>query len=98
MQRPGSASPREPLTGVTRYRPVCGVQAFAGAAEGRQQEVKFRGGQASESQTPALVAPEFCVGHHKAIVLLFRIKSLVAVWLSGARGGFNLLSACHGLS
>src|SRR3954464_14386435 len=75
MQRPGSASPREPLTGVTRYSPVCGVQAFAGAAEGRQQEVKCRGRQASESQTPALVAPEFCVGHHKAMVLLFGIKS-----------------------
>src|SRR3954452_7501097 len=81
MQRPGSDSPREPLTGVTRYSPVCGVQAFAGAAEGRQQEVKCRGRQASESQTPALVAPEFCVGHHKAMVLLFRIKSSTAAIL-----------------
>src|SRR6266700_992426 len=60
---------------MTRGRPIRGVQEVAGASEGRQQEINFGGGQAGESQTPARVAPEFCVGDHKAILLLFRIRS-----------------------
>src|SRR5258708_5505165 len=44
------------------------IKSLIGLGEGRQQQLELRDGESRERQELPSIAPEYCIGKHKAIV------------------------------
>src|SRR3954454_12699240 len=66
------------LAGTTGDGLVRGIQSLIGPAEGGQQPLELWDRQSCEGQKLPSIALEFCKCHHKAIVALFPITSMVS--------------------